>query len=261
MIRVRWQTMFKTSMEEAIGNHPPEPAFMAGATMAVVDEPLKQSQAVPMAEGKERFSETYYRATGFRLYGPADIEAPAANGIPPAEAVHLKAAMGWIYNFIMQPHPNLGRNGAVCPYVKSSIDASIFYLCIPPMSGLFAYEDVYEVLLRLSDVFDHMAPKDGQNAALRALLVLFPNATEDMLSHPQKSKMLKTEMMRRGVTLGQFFPTGHADSLLKAKFFPVQPPLCLYTMRPFIEGDWMFIQGEREWRAVYKERFGDPGKK
>lgn len=205
------------------------------------------------------FAEQFYRTMGYHAYNPSEIADAKTHGIPPSDAVHLTATMDWIYNFIMQPHPNLGRNGAVCPYVKSSIEASIFYVCTPPMPQNFDYEDVFEALLKLGGVFDYMAPQIGQNAALRAFLVLFPHATDAMLSHPQKSKLLKTEMMRCGVTVGQFFPTDHADILLKAKFFPVQPPLCLYTMRPFIESDWMFIQGEREWREVYKARFGVSG--
>lgn len=218
-----------------------------------VDSPLG------LCEEPNDFADQFYQTMGYRAYNPAEIADAETRGILPSEAVYLKATMDWIYNFIMQPHPNLGRNGVVCPYVKSSIDASIFYVCTPPMTQNFEYEDVFNSLLKLGSVFDYMAPQTGQNAALRALLVLFPQATDALLSHPQKSKVLKTEMMRLGVTVGQFFPTKHADSLLKAKFFPVQPPLCLYTMRPFIESDWMFIQGEREWRDVYKARFGSVG--
>ncbi len=198
------------------------------------------------------------KTTGFRLCDPTQIEADDLAWFTDRERRQLKAVMRWVREFIMRPHPRLGRPGVVCPYVKLSLEAAIFYLSLTTLEDPRRYDEIYGLMHSHADIFTRMQPHSGPWENLRVMLVLMPNARENILCDPEASKRLKTEMMQRGITVGQFFPTWHPIRALKSKFFPNQPPLCLYTMRPFIRSDWMFINGEPEWRAVYLERFGQP---
>jgi hypothetical protein len=197
-------------------------------------------------------------STGFRLYSPDQIDRLDSDRLPQREQRQLRATMRWIENFIMQPHRGLGRPGVVCPYVKFSLDASIFYLSVANQKNPYRFDEIFEIMHTHADIFSRMEPQSGPLENLRVLMVLVPNGKEHVLSHPDLSKRLKTEMMQQNVTIGQFFPTLHPVKFAKAKFFPNQPPFCMYTMRTFIRSDWMFIHGEPEWRDVYHEKFGAP---
>lgn len=197
-------------------------------------------------------------STGFRLYSPEHIEMLGPDRLPPREQKQLRETMHWINHFIMQPHRGLGRPGVVCPYVKFSLDASIFYLSIANLENPGKYDEIFNIMHTHAQIFSQMKPNSGPLENLRVLMVLVPNGKEHVLSHPELSKRLKTEMMEQDVTVGQFFPTLNPVKYFKSKFFPDQPPFCIYTMRRFIRSDWMFIHGEPEWRTVYRDKFGDP---
>ena len=197
-------------------------------------------------------------STGFRLYSPEQIERLGPDLLPPKEQKQLRDTMHWINHFIMQPHRGLGRTGVVCPYVKFSLDASIFYLSIANMENPGKYDEIFNIMHTHAQIFSQMKPNSGPLENLRVLMVLVPNGKDHVLSNPELCKRLKTEMMEQNVTVGQFFPTLNPVKYFKSKFFPDQPPFCMYTMRSFIRSDWMFINGEPEWRDVYREKFGDP---
>lgn len=197
--------------------------------------------------------------TSPRFYSPEEIEAPMpSDAIPLQDLAYMKETMRWIREFIMRPHPSLGRTGVVCPYVKTSIDESIFFLTVAYPEDPSNYSQIMSALETCRTRFLTVEPTSGPLSILRVLLILFPHAVEKDLELPLESKRMKSEMMEAGVTVGQFFPTEDIDKFLKSRFFPVQPPMCLYTMRQFIETDWMFIHREPEWRAIYLKRFGKP---
>jgi len=197
-------------------------------------------------------------STGYRLVSPDQIETLGPDRLPIREQKQLRATMRWIENFIMQPHRGLGRPGVVCPYVKFSLDASIFYLSIAKLENPARFDEVFEIMHTHADIFSRMEPRTGPLENLRVLMVLIPNGRDHVLSDAAFCKRLKTEMMEKDVTVGQFFPTLNPVKYVKSKFFPNQPPFCMYTMRTFIRSDWMFIHGEPEWRDVYQQKFGAP---
>ena len=219
-----------------------------------------QRAALEMApsETQEKFIQDVVDRTGYRLCTPSHLDGPQARFFSAAEQKQMRNTMRWIHHFIMRSHPRLGRAGVVCPYVKLSLDADIFYLSVAQMKNSDRYDDIFSIMHTHADIFAEMEPRSGPLENLRVLMVLVPNGRDSVLSHPDQCKRLKTEMMQRGVTVGQFFPTWNPVKYLKSKFFPNQPPLCMYTMRTFIPSDWMFINGEPEWREVYLEKFGKP---
>lgn len=209
----------------------------------------------------QEFINHILETTGYRLCIPSQIENPETDPLTPLapkELKQMKSTMQWIHQFIMRPHPKLGRAGVVCPYVKMSLDGSIFYLSATEMKNPKRYDEVFDIMHAHADIFGQMEPRTGPLENLKVLMVLLPNGKDSVLSDPKECKRLKTEMMERDITVGQFFPTLNPIKWVKSKFFPNQPPLCMYTMRTFIRSDWMFVNGEPEWRDVYLKKFGSP---
>ncbi len=192
------------------------------------------------------------------LYLPEDIEVPDFELPSEVETNALKSSMRWMREFIMRPHPNLGRTGPVCPFVKPAIDDHLLYFSVNQAQDPMNFKSIYDEMMHYKDIFNTFEPFTGPLSELRVIMFLCPLSHESVLSDPHESKMLKSDMMKEGITVGQFFPTSDVKRMLRDKFFPVQPPVCMYSMRTFIPGDWMFISGEPEWRKIYKDRFGEP---
>lgn len=231
---------------------------MAQQTISFPQPQLSLPDENPVAGYSPETITQIQASTGYRLISPDQIETLGPERLPRKEQKQLRDTLFWLENFIMQPHRGLGRPGVVCPYVKFSLDASIFYLSIANQQNPNRFDEIFEMMHAHAKIFSKMEPKSGPLENLRVLMVLVPNGKDSVLSHPDHCKRLKTEMMEQDVTVGQFFPTMNPVKYLKSKFFPNQPPFCMYTMRTFIRSDWMFINGEPEWRAVYRDKFGDP---
>lgn len=207
----------------------------------------KRQQAMAFAHDMEA-------SYGRRLYLPEEIDA-----LPEGEEARpLKEALHWLRDFIMRPHPNLGRPGSVCPYVKVAVDECLLYFTLSETADANNQPEIAAEVNLFAEMLLAMPPHEGPNSELRVILVLFPETEEAVFKDPHFQWDVKTGLMRHGVTMGEFCPTSDVNAALKAKFFPVQPPLPLFSLRPFIDMDWMFIHREAEWREIYIERFGKP---
>lgn len=203
------------------------------------------------------FAQSIYEQTGRRLFTPANIDAGLPEDLSDLHRQALTDTLAWLRNFIMKPHPNLGRPGAVCPYVASAIDEGLLYLSVGSPADPLNHATLYEEMDVYRGIFQQFtAPGNPDLANLRCILVLFPETPESVFDDPPGLKVLKSEMMLQDITIGQFHPVSNPKRLLKEKFFPVQAPTCIYVMRPFAEFDWVFIKGEREWRDIYRRKFG-----
>jgi len=203
----------------------------------------------------ENFQQWAFETMGRRLYRPDEINDET---IPIFESVPLKETMHWLQNFIMKPHPKLERTGAVCPYVKPSMDEGLFYLTVVQTAEPESFSELTREMNVFREIFNTMPPFEGENKALRCIMVLFPQTAEKTFESPTEVGKLRADFMRHDITLGHFFPTSDVKKQLKYKFFPHQPPLPLFVFRTFMDFDWVFINKETEWRKIYLEKFGAP---
>jgi hypothetical protein len=213
----------------------------------------------PLEEtSSQRFKKHILETTGRHLYTVPDIEAADDNVIPAKELQPLQKTAHWIRTFLMRPHPNLGRPGVVCPYIKPAIDESLLYLTVARMQDPESEQEIDSELNLISDIYQEMEPKEGDLAVYRCIITLFPETPEAMFNDPPYLGELKTRMMRKDITIGQFFPETDTKARLKSKFFPIEDPVAMYVMRGFFDFDWVFIHRETEWRKIYIEKFGAP---
>lgn len=163
----------------------------------------------------------------------------------------------WLRDYVTQPHPALGRNGPVCPFVApalraDSIEARVRLIGPSPNVPL-----IVEIIRCALDEFD-VIPWRGNNPSLRSLLVLIPDMPADRLHFLDLAHAtVKPEAVRRGMMLGQF----HAECQERAARnpnFPVsRSPVPLVAFRPMALHDVLFLRNEREWFEEYRRRFGD----
>lgn len=157
----------------------------------------------------------------------------------------FEAGLRWIQRFIMQPHPDLGRKGAVCPFAKPSHDnQALLFSAFDARSLPF---DLYiAALMRLPYLFHRVSKERPEQSELLSLAV-FPIG----LPHDAYYKfidcahvILKPFYMECGLMIGEFHPTSTVRGAHSATFRPMRADMPLFVIRAMALHDALFIDGE-----------------
>ncbi|MHC0062394.1 DUF6875 domain-containing protein [Nostoc sp. UIC 10890] len=177
---------------------------------------------------------------------------------------YLIEIMDWVKNFLGRPHPNLGRTGAVCPFVPLSLKSNTIRLAVIRTKDLYS-EQLEEVVGRYRDIFLEMDIKEQELAINKAFLLIFPDvhiedATKLIDSVQQKLKPLFVES---GLMIGEFHKRNDSPGLHNPNFRPLRSPIPLLAIRFMVEADLPFLQSPADPRLriryleAYLKRFGN----
>ncbi len=199
------------------------------------------------------------------LYLPRDIENVETH-IPPEEIPPLQAMLTWIREFIMRPHPQLGRTGDVCPFVNPSMKQDKCFFAVGYPQDSANADDIFQVVMAYAERFKLMDRRFQTSSgephdSLLTYVLVFPDIPSEntaALMEPLH-KRLKTELLTMDLMVGQFYPSCHIGASRNPDFRPLQSPVPAYVLRTFIESDWRFIQGHKPWESMYIEHFGKSG--
>ncbi len=171
----------------------------------------------------------------------------------------LRAIVHWAMDYLCQPHPELGRRGAVCPFTTPSIRRNLFYLTVMPGADL-RREDVVEAVRKYRDWFLEMEPHEPRAAQFKTINILFPDIPEEAWSSVIEATQgeLKADYVSHGIMLGEFHPGPPEKAALRnPDFRPLKSPLPLLGIRNMVPTDFAFLRDEREFMAAYLARHGD----
>ena len=90
----------------------------------------------------------------------------------------LQAVADWIKTFVAKPHKDLGRAGAVCPFVPGSLERRTLWLAaeqIADRSAPAVVELMNRYIRRLLDA----QPTDGDDTKYKTIVVVFPDLPAD----------------------------------------------------------------------------------
>jgi hypothetical protein len=147
----------------------------------------------------------------------------------------------WTRNFLMSDHPELGRDGNVCPFTSfgARIDTLRFGVSEAKPEE---YERVRAELLRAFSQFEDI-PHPAKMGAYRAILIAFPNCLSDegvkTLARAQKSLRLTSFMRAR--MIGVFYPEAPEPGLWNKDFRPLRAPLPVVAIRSLVAADAAFV--------------------
>ncbi|MCX4675845.1 hypothetical protein OG413_11100 [Streptomyces sp. NBC_01433] len=150
-----------------------------------------------------------------------------------------RAGMRWMEEFVTQPHPDLGRPGAVCPRLAPAIRANTVWLVALTAHGT-SPADAAEAGRLLLDLFEEVAA--GPHRSTTALLGFFPGLPDEQAAGfiDGGHGLLRSEAVERGLMLGEF----HADSTVGGvhnRAFPVmQCPEPMFAVRAMTPHDLLF---------------------
>ncbi|MGK5630847.1 DUF6875 domain-containing protein [Streptomyces sp. URMC 123] len=148
----------------------------------------------------------------------------------------------WVARHIARPHPDLGRKGAVCPFVPPALrlDLVRFALAEPAVRD---EDDLYAAALALKEHWSAMEPVSGRHAADRTIVLVLPGVpTRTLIRVHDRAKPL---YVAAGMMLGEFFPGHPGPGLRNPAFRPLHSDVPLLVARAMVPNDLPFLAEEK----------------
>ncbi|WP_068157652.1 DUF6875 domain-containing protein [Rhodococcus phenolicus] len=191
----------------------------------------------------------------FRVRGPrSGIELGSLfDGFGTDEHPRAGELRRWAVDFLCAPHEDLGRTGPVCPFAGPSITRRLFWAAFVP--GTDVGEDrMRAVADDLAELFPELPPDSGADAALKAVVVVFPDLTDyDVIERVQNER--KSDFVLQGLMLGQFYPGCTVSGLRNSAFRALDAPLPMLAVRHMVGSDFPFLAADRDWVLAYLKKF------
>jgi len=153
----------------------------------------------------------------------------------------LASVLEWMRAFLARSHPELGRKGAVCPFVPVALEQdSIWMAEIAEREPTL--DSISRVILYYRDLFLATEPTSGPDAINKAFLVIFPNlGAEGAGVVDEVQQLLKKDFVEKGLMLGEFHASNESPGLRNAEFRPLRSPIPMLAMRHMVDSDLPFL--------------------
>jgi uncharacterized protein DUF6875 len=154
---------------------------------------------------------------------------------------HYEAGMTWLNEFVTQPHPDLGRSGAVCPRLAPAIRANTVWLVTVTVHAAQT-EDAVATGGILMELFAALAT--GTHRATTALLGFFPDlpAADAADFIDVGHRLLRPEFVHAGLMLGEFHPASTVGSVHNRNLPVMRCPVPMYAIRTMTPHDLVFAE-------------------
>jgi hypothetical protein len=179
-------------------------------------------------------------------------EAKARSG---AAEPALATLLGWVEDYLMRGHADLGRTGAVCPFTRQAARLDTVRLAICEAGP--ADEEAALALIRESFRALEAIPARPGMAHFRTVIIGFPaSAGADgvaMLKRVQKRH--KFYSLARNRMIGLMYAESDAPGLWNPDFRPLRAPLPVLAIRHMVEHDAPFAARHPLLLLPYLARF------
>jgi hypothetical protein len=157
----------------------------------------------------------------------------------------------WLRSYVARPHPELGRPGAVCPFVGQALAAGKVLIAGCDLGAEPDLPRLIRVLELGIEWFRTLAPEENE-PALNSLIIAFPGLTrEHWHLIDDGHAALKTWLVEGGLMLGQFHPACEAPAAHNAAFPVNRAPVPLMVIRRMATHDILFLEENSVWVEHY----------
>ena len=153
----------------------------------------------------------------------------------------MSQAWDWLSTYPIQPHPELGRDGVVCPYMVKAIRRRYV-----TMTEFDASEGDQAFMALARKLRDGVLERAGELGSDRLYLVgmAVPYGLPDAELKAMVARVhaaLKPEFVARGLMIGDFWPEHETIGLHNDDFRPFTSPIPLLGMRHITPADLPFF--------------------
>lgn len=174
----------------------------------------------------------------------------------PEQINALLQVKDWVYHYLMRPHAQIGRPGAVCPYVPKAVQEDSIFLTVIS-ANKFAKTNFYEIILNYFKWFIELAPSFGHKHIFRSIIMLIDIPNEDQQQIVEQAVIdLKSHFVEKKSMLGEFHSKPpEKGGIRNPHFKPLMSPVPLLAIREMVETDIEFLKEKSDYLAQYKQFF------
>lgn len=181
---------------------------------------------------------------------------PIQRQLSVADIGHMSRLVDWLHGYISRPHPRIGRDGPVCPFVPRSIRADALRFVLHGEIDGTDPDQIVALLLAYRTTFLDSTPSSAVQRRHRSLVVVLPGvAVEHQLALDQVHRVAKDEIVRSGLMLGQFYQRCPETAARNPEFPVSTGPVPCFVLRHMAPHDVLFLHRHRHWFAEYHRRF------
>ena len=171
----------------------------------------------------------------------------------------LHAVADWIKTFVVKPHKDLGRAGAICPFVPGALERKILWLA-PEQIADRDVSAVVELMNGYKSLFLEAQPTDGEDANYKVIVVVFTDLSadraqglfDDVLQH-----LAVPSYVEDGILFGPFYEGNKGTAIYNSGFRPFQSPVPFLFVRHGVISDWKFFLDNEGWLNLWARRYGE----
>ncbi len=175
---------------------------------------------------------------------------PAPPGVPLRQFETIKR---WATNWLSRSHPDLGREGAVCPFTGMSIKKKLFRVAFVRGNNL-DHSSMVGLIEEIAAAFPLLSPAHGPESIYKAVVVVFPDVTEFEQFDAVQDEC-KNAFVKQGLMVGQFYPGHQQGGLRNPDFRALDAPYAILAIRHMVATDYPFLCDNDKWMEAYVARF------
>ena len=196
-----------------------------------------------------------------QLFLIQDLEDPSRTGrLVDDDLNALRAVADWIRAFVTLPHKDLGRAGAVCPFVSEAIERKTLWLAPEHLSNR-SVPDVADLITHYRRLLLQAQPTEGDGVSYKALVVVFTDLSAERaktyLDDVQIQELKRLTYAEDGIVIGDFHARNEGAAIRNPSFRPFKSPVPFALMRHSVVSDWMFFLDNEDWLNMWGRRFGE----
>jgi hypothetical protein len=171
----------------------------------------------------------------------------------------LHAVADWIKTFVVKPHKDLGRAGAVCPFVPAALERKILWLA-PEQIADRDMPGVVELIDGYQRLFLNTQPTDGDAADYKVVVIVFSDLSADRAQgvfDDVLQRLAVPSYAEDGIVFGPFYEGHEGTALYNSSFRPFQSPVPFLFVRQGVISDWKFFLDNQDLLKLWARRFGE----
>ena len=171
----------------------------------------------------------------------------------------LQTVAAWIEAFVARPHDELGRTGAVCPFVPGALERKTLWLAPERIAGR-GVPDVIELMNAYTRLFLDAEHNDGADAIYKVIVVVFtdlPAGRAKDIFDQVVQQLAVPSYVEDGLLFGPFYEGNEGTAIYNSSFRPFQSPVPFLFVRHGVVSDWKFFLEDEEWLGLWAHRFGE----
>jgi len=186
---------------------------------------------------------------------------PHALALDPPQDAAMRATVAdvtqWAYDYLGSPHPDLGRKGAICPFVRGTIELDRFHVCARGDVTDSGLRRLRAVVLGGATAYLERFPRAAPKSAFTSLVLAFPRLREsrhallDTLHDQIKTHMIES----RALMCTPFHPQSVKPSTSNPNFPVFRSPFPLFVFRHMDVRDIRFLDHNRRAFQSYHARY------